>query len=230
MITIRLLLILPFLVSAMSTRAAPFEASVVDGSGAGLADAVIWLTPTAARPAAAAAMATMATSASMDQRGLQFVPHVLVVQRGTAVAFPNSDQVRHHVYSFSPAKKFELRLYKSIPAEPVVFDKVGIATLGCNIHDWMLGYVVVVDTPLFAKTDDSGRLKIDGVPAGEYRLDLWHARDLDAGADRSEVIRVDGPTPMRTFTIRTRPPPPVTPPTELEQKFRAYRKAPPGDA
>lgn len=224
MITIRFLLVLPFLVSAMATRAASFEASVVDGSGAGLADAVISLTPTAAGPAATVA------SASMDQRGLQFVPHVLVVQRGTAVSFPNSDQVRHHVYSFSPAKKFELRLYKSIPAEPVVFDKAGIATLGCNIHDWMLGYVVVVDTPLFAKTDDSGHLKIDGIPAGEYRLDLWHPRDLDAGTDRSEVIRIDAATPPRVFTIRTSPPPPATPPTELEQKFRAYRKALPDDA
>lgn len=222
--TIRWLLALPFLVLAVAARAAPFEARVVDGAGAGLADAVLWLTPSAARPAATAA------SASMDQRGLQFVPHVLVVQRSTTVSFPNSDQVRHHVYSFSPAKKFELRLYKSIPAEPVVFDKAGIATLGCNIHDWMLGYVVVVDTPYFAKTDDSGRLKIDEVPAGEYRLDLWHPRDLDAGTDRSEVIRIDAATPARVFTIRTRPPPPVTPPTELEQKFRAYRKAPPGDA
>ena len=224
--TIRLMLVLPLVLVAIAARAGSFEAAVVDGDGAALADAVTWLVPTRAMPAATG----KATSASMDQRGLQFVPHVLVVQRGTAVSFPNSDQVRHHVYSFSPARKFELRLYKSIPAEPVVFDKTGIATLGCNIHDWMLGYVVVVDTPLFAKTDETGHLTISDVPAGEYRLELWHPRDLDAGTDRSEMIRIDGPAPTRTFMIRTRPPSPTTAPTELEQKFRAYRKTPPGDA
>lgn len=207
-----------------STRAAVFEADITDADGKPLEDAVISLNvdgQTAASPT---------QPATMDQRGLQFVPHVLVVQRGAAVAFPNSDQVRHHVYSFSPAKKFELRLYKSIPAEPVIFDQAGVATLGCNIHDWMLGYVVVVDTPWFGKSAADGHLRIDDVPAGDYQLQVWHARAIGDPEADGERVHLGNNGMHRAFTIATSPPPTVAPPTELELKFRAYRKQLPDDA
>ena len=90
----------------------------------------------------------------MDQRGSQFVPHVLPVQAGTSVTFPNSDQIRHQVYSFSASKRFELPLYAGTSASPIRFDQPGIVVLGCNIHDWMIGYVVVLDTPYFGKTGE----------------------------------------------------------------------------
>ena len=92
--------------------------------------------------------------AVMDQRDRRFVPRVLPVQTGAQVTFPNSDNVSHHVYSFSPPKRFQLYLAKGGPPQSVVFDRAGVETLGCNLHDWMLGYILVVDTPYFAVTDD----------------------------------------------------------------------------
>ena len=83
----------------------------------------------------------------VDQINLEFVPHVKPVVVGSPVYFPNKDDVRHHVYSFSPAKRFELPLYSGTPAAPVVFDRPGIVAIGCNIHDWMLGYIYVAETP-----------------------------------------------------------------------------------
>jgi hypothetical protein len=96
----------------------------------------------------------------------QFSPQVTVITVGTSIAFPNRDTVRHHVYSFSPVKTFELKLYAGVPAAPILFDKPGIAVLGCNIHDEMVAWVVVVDTPLFARSAPGGRAQIDGVPTG----------------------------------------------------------------
>ena len=86
----------------------------------------------------------------VDQINLEFVPHVKPVVVGSPVYFPNKDDVRHHVYSFSPAKRFELPLYSGTPAAPVVFDRPGIVAIGCNIHDWMLGYIYVAETPYLA--------------------------------------------------------------------------------
>ena len=115
--------------------------------------------------------------AEMAQRERQFQPHVLVVQTGTAVSFPNFDSVRHHVYSFSPIKPFDIKLYSGTPSEPVVFDKSGIAALGCNIHDRMGAFIVVVDTPLFGKTGAQGELSLE-LPPGEHVLRLWHPSRL----------------------------------------------------
>jgi len=103
-----------------------------------------------------------------------FVPHVLPVQTGTAVRFPNSDDIRHQVYSFSSAKQFQIPLYKGTPANPVVFDRAGVVTLGCSIHDRMTAYVVVVDTPYFATTDKKGRGALASLGAGKYSLRVWY--------------------------------------------------------
>jgi plastocyanin len=115
--------------------------------------------------------------AEMAQRERQFLPHVLVVQTGTAVSFPNFDTVRHHVYSFSPIKPFDIKLYSGTPSEPIVFDKPGVAALGCNIHDRMGAFIVVVDTPVFGKTSAQGELNLD-LPPGEHVLRLWHSSRL----------------------------------------------------
>lgn len=119
-------------------------------------------------------------SAEMDQRDLQFAPRVLAVTQGTRVRFPNRDNLRHQVYSFSPAKTFELPLYSGTPAAPVQFDRAGVVELGCNIHDGMIGYVVVLDTPYHAVTDAGGRATLD-VPPGDYELRAWH-EGLDPAA------------------------------------------------
>lgn len=112
--------------------------------------------------------------AEIGQRDKQFTPQLLIVQTGTAVSFPNFDTVRHHVYSFSPIKVIDIKLYSGTPAEPVVFDKPGVATLGCNIHDRMSAHVVVVDTPSFARTDDKGQASFD-LPPGAHTVKAWHA-------------------------------------------------------
>ena len=158
-----------FLGMTAVASAATFNAQVVDQSGKPLADAVITLSGQAGAPSGV-------PEADMDQRDQEFAPRVLAVHTGTAVKFPNSDNIRHQVYSFSPAKRFELRLYEGTPSDPLLFDKPGVVVLGCNIHDWMVGYIYVTDQPLFGVTDSNGTLKLDQVPPGRYEATLWHPR------------------------------------------------------
>ncbi|HSD70083.1 MAG TPA: methylamine utilization protein [Woeseiaceae bacterium] len=118
------------------------------------------------------------TTAVMDQVDTRFVPHLLVVQTGTSVQFPNSDTVAHHVYSFSHPNQFKLPIYKGDAHPPVTFTESGIVILGCNIHDNMLGYILVVDTPAFGVTDESGKVSLSaGMDAGE--VVIWSPRIRD---------------------------------------------------
>ena len=149
--------------------AATVQVQVLDGAGKPLADAVAFLESREARSAS-----QPVNGAEMAQVGKQFDPKVLVVPVGTLVQFPNRDTVRHHVYSFSPAKPFELKLYAGSAANPVVFDKTGVAVLGCNIHDNMTAWVVVVDTPHYGRTAAPGKVVMVNVPAGSYSLRVWH--------------------------------------------------------
>lgn len=123
----------------------------------------------------ALALSSAPRSAVIDQVRVQFAPRVSVVETGASVSFPNSDDVLHHVYSFSPAKRFELPLYSGRPSSPVVFDQPGVVVLGCNIHDQMIAYVVVLDTPVHAVTGADGVVALEA-PAGEYALQVWHER------------------------------------------------------
>jgi plastocyanin len=126
------------------------------------------------------------------QHNIQFEPGVLIVPLGTDVSFPNRDRVRHHVYSFSPAKRFELKLYGRDESRSVRFDKPGVVALGCNIHDSMSGFVVVVDTPFAVKSDSSGRAVIAGLPSGPGTLSLWHPRLKGPGNELVRSIRIAG--------------------------------------
>ena len=162
--------------------------TVTDASGRPLQDAVVSVVVDAPRAAAV-------PTALVQQVGRRFEPTVTVVQSGTPVSFPNNDTVRHHVYSFSPAKRFEIKLYTGTPTQPIVFDKPGIVTLGCNIHDRMLAWVVVVDSPYFAKTDATGAAVL-GVSAGRHRLRIWHP-DLGESAPPFEtVVALDDARPV----------------------------------
>jgi len=155
-----------------SASAATLTAQLINQNGKPLVGAVLTLQGAAGRPA-------VAPKADMDQRDKEFVPHVLAVRTGTAVKFPNSDNIRHQVYSFSPAKRFELRLYGGTPSDPLLFDKPGVVVLGCNIHDWMLGYIYVTDDPWFAVSDSNGNVTLDQLPAGRYVATLWHPKVAD---------------------------------------------------
>jgi len=121
-------------------------------------------------------IATRPITAVMDQRGRKFLPQILVVSTGSSVTFPNSDQIRHHVYSFSKARQFDLKLYSSAQTPSVTFDVPGVVTLGCNIHDWMRGYIYVTGDPYFKTTNAEGHAKFFGLVAGRYRYTVWHPR------------------------------------------------------
>lgn len=194
------------LASAAATAQPGLQVRVVDAGGAPVADAVISLHAT--RGSGPVAVAT-AGEAVIEQVGGEFKPHLLVVTTGTPVRFPNLDRIRHHVYSFSPAKVFELPLYSGEAHEPVTFDVPGVVTLGCNIHDWMLAHVVVLDTPLHVVSDASGMATL-AAPPGPWQLQVWHARlpagdppfirdiTLHEGNDRADVsLDLAVPVPRR---------------------------------
>lgn len=125
----------------------------------------------------------------MDQMNRMFTPEVMVVPVGSSVSFPNSDSVSHQIYSFSAAKRFQLPLYRGKPYPPVVFDQTGIVILGCNIHDWMIGYIDVTDAPFYGTTDTQGAWSAQ-LPAGRYQITVWHPR-----------MREQTPTLVRELTI-----------------------------
>jgi len=151
------------LAASALAQTAEIAARIVDESGRPVADAVVVAVPSdgSLRPP------SRPREGVVDQVNKEFTPKVTAILVGTSVSFPNNDNVRHQVYSFSPAKRFELPLYAGEPAQPVVFDKPGVVVLGCNIHDWMVGYVYVSDSPYFAKTDRDGKALIVELPPRE---------------------------------------------------------------
>lgn len=167
--------LLPFvftnLLAVAGAHAAGLNAVLTDTAGKPLEDAVVF-----AKPLNAPLPVAKPRGEIIDQINKEFVPLVSVAQVGTAVSFPNKDNIRHHVYSFSTPKVFDLKLYSGVPSSPVIFDKPGLVILGCNIHDWMLAYLLVVDTPYFAKSNEKGVARIENMPAGEYELSAWHPR------------------------------------------------------
>jgi len=156
----------------------------VGSSGGPVGDAVVSLhgaTPSTTRTA----------TPRMDQQHSAFVPGVLPVQAGAVVAFPNRDNIQHHVYSFSQPRQFEIPLYSGNKAAPIRFEKPGVVVVGCNIHDWMIGHIVVLDTPHFGKTTADGHLTLD-VPPGRYTLRVWHVRGAGAPLERALVVPAAG--------------------------------------
>ena len=179
--------------------AADVEVAVQDLNAQPLMDAVVF-----AEPAHATAPSSnhSAAHAQIDQVDKEFVPLVTIVRVGTEVSFPNSDNIRHSIYSFSPAKPFTTKLYSGKQAPPVTFDKPGVVVLGCNIHDTMAAWVIVVDTPYFAKTSASGAALLKGLAPGDYHVSVWYpgptvapsVTDLHIGAETAAHLdfKVDG--------------------------------------
>lgn len=150
----------------------------------------------------------------IDQVDKEFVPYVTPVRVGTTISFPNNDKIRHHVYSFSPAKTFELPLYPPGKGaeESITFDKPGVVVLGCNIHDWMKAYVYVLETPFFAKTDANGMATIADLPSGEYDVQVWHPRiKKSSEGEKQRVTIAQGNSEEIEFTIK------------LKREWRAMR-------
>lgn len=178
-----------------SAMAATVQVQVQDSGGKPLPGAVVYL-----ESREAGLLVKPGQGAELARKAKRFDPEVLVVPVGTAVTFPNRDTVRHHVYSFSPTKSFELKLYAGVPANPVVFDKAGIVVLGCNIHDAMTAWILVVDTPFYGHGTDAGAVAMGPVPAGNYRLRVWHP-SLPVGAPAADQALVVGSADA-TITFR----------------------------
>ena len=185
--------------AAAQASGATVQVAVQDGGGRPLAAAVVFLESAEARK-----LVRPAQGVEMAQEKRQFVPDVMVIPVGTEVRFPNRDTVRHHVYSFSPAKKFELKLYAGTPANPVLFDQPGVVVLGCNIHDQMVAWLLVVDTPFYAQTSAAAPVaRLDKVPAGAYRLRVWHAGlPVGAPAHDQALSVTESPAPAAPLVVK----------------------------
>jgi plastocyanin len=188
-----------------AAAAGSVSGSVTAPQGTAIAGAVVFVQvpspPTASQHA----------TAVVDQVEKTFVPGILPIMVGTYVRFPNHDQIQHHVYSFSPTKTFELPLYKGEAPPPVLFDKVGVVKIGCNIHDWMSGIILVLPTPHFTVTDASGKYVLENVPEGNYTLVVWHAQSYVKPEDTGRQIQVREDVANVNFTLtlspaRSRPP------------------------
>jgi plastocyanin len=187
--------------------AASIEVDVRDHAGKPVTDVAVYATPVSG-----ALEARPGKIVEIQQIDREFVPYLTVIQTGSTATFPNRDPIMHHVYSFSPAKSFEIKLYTGRSPSSVLFDKAGVVTLGCNIHDWMIGYVLVVSTPYFAKTGGNGSVRLRDLPAGSYEVQAWHPRQraaaaaaglaLDASAARSMAIELD----VAPLKVKYKPP------------------------
>jgi len=190
------------LLAAPACLAAPLTLHMVDALGKDLQGAVITLRSTdAARPLAAPLKSTI------DQVDLKFTPPLLVIPAGSSVNFPNSDKVRHQVYSFSEARRFSLPLYSGRPYPPVEFDRPGIVTIGCNIHDQMRAYLYVVEAQYFGRSDAAGTWREDVQP-GEYIVQVWYplARDNRPVIDQKLTVTNGGEVKLRLATpLKLRP-------------------------
>ena len=215
--------ILCWLAGSVQASAAQITVQVTpaaDQSPSELNGAVIYLRSTATTPGD-----TPPSNTQVAQQGRLFNPYISVVQAGSEIAFPNRDNIAHHVYSFSSTRAFELPLYKGSLAPTITFDKPGLVTLGCNIHDWMLGYILVLDTPYYQRLNGSrkgAKAVFDGVPAGDYTLHFW-APGIDRRepglipvtiSDQSQALELPLQFPLR---FQTQPQPPESDFDELDE-------------
>ena len=162
--TVMMVFLMPFYVSANS-----LAFNLTDNKKKPLANAVVY-----ALPLAAIKPRTPPKRVTIHQRNKTFKPYVSIFEKGTIATFLNQDSVKHHVYSFSKPKKFEIKLYSGKPPKTIVFDRPGMVTFGCNIHDEMLAHAFIVDTPYFALSNNKGRAVLNGLPKGQYVLKVEH--------------------------------------------------------
>lgn len=187
-------------VLSLPAFAAAVVVQVNDAAGKPLADVVVYAEPDGG------AVPNSPKPVQIEQRGLQFMPLVSVIQAGSQVSFPNNDKVRHHIYSFSPAKKFDQKLYSGVAAAPQVFDKAGTVVLGCNIHDRMIAYVKVLDTPFFAKSGADGVARVELPAAGKYTLKAWHFNMAGATAEQPLAVKSADAASNASFRLTMKPP------------------------
>ncbi|WP_249297367.1 methylamine utilization protein [Pseudoalteromonas phenolica] len=199
MITNRLSLLFS-LALCFVTQSHAFEVLIKDNAGNPLGNAVVWLEGDLYKPKAE----QVSEMFSMGQKDRAFTPHILVVPTGAKIEFPNFDSILHHVYSFSKPKPFELKLYKETPKSEIVFENNGVIELGCNIHDWMLGYILVVDSGFYAITDAQGIANIALSPSqiGSAQLHVWHERFEKLEDSEQVKIHLSSHTQNETYKVK----------------------------
>lgn len=183
--------------AAGTSRAGELLVRVLDANDKPVAGAVV-----TARSLVPAARAILAEDAVMDQIDRRFTPNIVVVPVGSRVAFPNSDDVSHQVYSFSPARKFQLPLYRGEKHRPVQFDVAGLVTVGCNIHDGMLGYILVTDAQYFGRAAADGSWVTKKILPGRYQVKVWHPDLPLQGADLQTMVEIADSKPATVWIAR----------------------------
>lgn len=201
------LLLLASVACSVGSHAAELTVTVEDPHGAPIANAVVaaeLLEPS--EPLTASSGTDGSITAVIAQKNEQFEPFVSAVKTGTAISFPNQDEILHNVYSFSNAKKFQLPLYRDQAPAPVVFDQPGTVILGCNIHDWMVAYVYVLDTPYFAISGTDGVVVLSALPSGRYRVQVFHPRKRKRGSTPAQTLAAASErTASAEFAIALKP-------------------------
>ncbi|CAH9066686.1 hypothetical protein PSECIP111951_03863 [Pseudoalteromonas holothuriae] len=163
-----------FLFGFVSCSSPALEVTISDSQGKAISGAAVWL----AGDQWQASQSQKDKVYSMGQKNRAFVPHTLIIPTKSKVDFPNFDSILHHVYSFSKAKSFELKLYRDKPLAPVHFKETGVVELGCNIHDWMLGYILIVNSGVYGVSNAQGKVNLDinSTQLGNAQLNVWHER------------------------------------------------------
>ena len=180
-------------IAGTAASADTVDVIVTDSGGAPAPNAVVSLVPD---DATAVVASHVPEESIIDQRRETFLPLVVAVRKGGKVVFTNNDVTMHQVYSFSPIRQFQFEIDKGQVSKPVVFDKAGVAAIGCNIHDNMVAYVYVTDAPFASITDAGGHAEIQDVPEGRYLASVWHAQ--------SRISRKVAPTPLTVSNARVK--------------------------
>jgi plastocyanin len=187
---------------AVPAKAGSLTVNLVDQSGRAVRDAVVIVRPVGH----AAPLPRKAGGMTVEQRGLQFHPLLSVVPVGTSVSFPNFDKTRHHVYSFSPAKKFELKLFASEQSRSVTFDKPGVVAVGCNIHDQMSAFIYVTDSAWTARSNGRGQVTIADLPAERVTVTVFHPYLRAPGSLVGKPLALGNGSATTSFALKLRAP------------------------
>jgi plastocyanin len=181
-------------------EAATVRESIIKGTitiaGKPTADVVVSIEGVAPQAARARAALLKSKKTLMDQREMKFIPYVLPVLAGTTVDFPNNDKIWHNAYSKSAAREFDLGLYPPGKSRSVTFDKAGEVRILCNVHPQMEAFIVVKDHPFFSAADKRGQFRVDGVPLGKFRIQVWHPQlgTTEAGVElvrEGEIVDIN---------------------------------------